>query len=207
MKKNKGNGNVKKFKGKKNIKVGFIASLYSMSHSFLTDWIVDFGCTNHLCFEKNKFENFHKYIKDAVVIGDNYILEVQEIGSVLIHSKVFENVLYVSKLRMNLLSMIQVARKGYSFDLNSQSWCIKKGISMLVKRSVKDHLYIMDQVPTKMCLATNVCSRGNLWHQRSGHLNHKSIQVMKDQEIVEGLPSISPSIVLCEKCILGKMNR
>ena len=30
---------------------------------------------------------------------------------------------------------------------------------------------------------------------------------MKDQELVKGLPSISPSIDLCEKCILGKMNR
>ena len=70
-----------------------------------------------------------------------------------------------------------------------------------------DDLYIVDQVPTKMCLATNVCSRGNLWHQHLEHLNHKSIQIMKDQELVKGLPSISPSIGLCEKCILGKMNR
>ena len=30
---------------------------------------------------------------------------------------------------------------------------------------------------------------------------------MKDQKLVEGLPSISAIIGLCEKCILGKMNR
>ena len=30
---------------------------------------------------------------------------------------------------------------------------------------------------------------------------------MKDQELVEGLPSISPTTGRCEKCILGKMNR
>jgi len=30
---------------------------------------------------------------------------------------------------------------------------------------------------------------------------------MKNQEIMEGFPSISPIIDLCEKCILGKMNR
>ena len=90
------------------------------------------------------------------MIGDNSILEVQGIGSVLIHGKVLENVLYVPKLRMNLLSMIQVARKGYSFEFNSHSWCIKKGLTTLVKGSMKDDLYIMDQVPTKMCLTTNV---------------------------------------------------
>jgi len=67
------------------------------------------------CFEKDKFENFHKYRKDAVVIGDSSILEVKGIGSVLIQGKILENVLYVPKLTMNLLSVIQVARNGYSF--------------------------------------------------------------------------------------------
>jgi len=72
---------------------------------------------------------------------------------------------------------------------------------------MQNDLYIVDQSPTKMCLATNVCSRGNLWHHRLGHLNHKNIQVMKDHELVEGLLTISPTIGLCEKCILGEMNR
>ena len=89
-----------------------------MTRSFSSDWIVDSRCTNHLCFEKDKFENFHKYRKYAVVIGENSILKVQGIGSVLIHETVLENVLYVLKLRMNLLSVIQVARKGYSFEFD-----------------------------------------------------------------------------------------
>ena len=40
-----------------------------------------------MCYEKEKFENFHKYKKDAVVIGDNSVLDVQGIGSVKIHGK------------------------------------------------------------------------------------------------------------------------
>jgi len=58
-----------------------------------------------------------------------------------------------------------------------------------------------------MCLDTNVYSKGNIWHNRLGHLNHKSIQDMKNQELMEGLPTISPIIGLCEKWILDKMNR
>lgn len=65
----------------------------------------------------------------------------------------------------------------------------------------------MDQVSMKVCLAMNVFSKGNLWHQHLGHLNHKSIHVMKDQNLVEGLPPISPTISLCKNCILNKMNR
>ena len=111
----------KELKRKEKIQIGLVFSFYSLTCSFSTDWIVDSGCTNHLCFEKDKFENFHKYKKDAVVIGDNSILEVQGIGSVLIHGKVLENVLYVPKLRINFLFMIQVTRKGYSFEFDSHS--------------------------------------------------------------------------------------
>jgi len=90
-------------------------TFYSMSRTFSFDWIVDSGCTNHLCFEKEKFENFHKYNKDAVVIGNNSTFEFQEIGSVMIHKKVLDDVLYIPKHRMNLLSVIQVTRKRILF--------------------------------------------------------------------------------------------
>ena len=168
---------------KKNKHSSDVATYYSMIQTILNDWIVDFGCTNHICFENDKFKNFHKYKKDAVVIGDNSILEVQRIERMLIHEKVFKNVLYVSKLRINLLFVIQVARKEYSFEFDSYSWCIKKGLATLIKGLVKDDLYTMDQVPSKMCLATNVCSKGNLWHHQLGNLNHKSIHDMKNQEL------------------------
>ena len=105
----------------KNKKFGYVATHYTKSHSNSSDWIIDSGCTNHMCFERAKFENFHKYRKDAVVIGDNSILEVQGIGSVLIQRMILENILDVPKLTMNLLSVIQVARKRYSFEFNSHS--------------------------------------------------------------------------------------
>ena len=58
-----------------------------------------------------------------------------------------------------------------------------------------------------MCLVANVFSKGKLWHHWLGHLNHKIIQDMKNQEIMEDLLKLSPTISLCERCILGKMNR
>ena len=52
------------FKGKKNKKGAYVCA-------FTNDWVVDSGCTNHMSFERNTFENFHKHRKDGVVIGDN----------------------------------------------------------------------------------------------------------------------------------------
>jgi len=78
------------------------------------------------------------------VIGDNFVLEVHGIGSTLIHCKVIENMLYVSQLKLNLLFIIQVTRKGYSFEFTSNSWSIKKGLATLVNESIKNNLYIVD---------------------------------------------------------------
>ena len=51
-----------------------------MSPFFLSEWIVYSNCTNHLCFEKEKFENFHKYTKDAIVIGITPLSKFKELG-------------------------------------------------------------------------------------------------------------------------------
>ena len=83
-KKCKGNENGKYNKKKKNKNSTNVAAFYSMSQTISNDWIVDSGCTNHMCCERNKFENFYEYKKDAIVIGDNSTLNVQRIGSVLI---------------------------------------------------------------------------------------------------------------------------
>jgi len=149
-------------------------------------------------FEKDKFQNFHKHKKDGVVIGDNFMLEVHGIESSLIHNKVIENVFYVPKLRMSILSFIKVARKGYSSEFTFNSWSTKKGLATLLKGSITNGLYIVDQEPTKMCQYAN---------QMLGHINHKNIQLMKIQNLMEGFPSITPTISIYESCILGKMKR
>jgi len=117
----KGKDNVNKFKRKKNKKGAYVCDFYSKSHNFTNDWVVNLGCTNHMSFERNKFENFHKHRKNAIVIRDNSMLEVQGIGIVLMHGKVIEGVLFVPKLGINLLSVIQIARKGYTFEFNLNS--------------------------------------------------------------------------------------
>jgi len=67
-KSNKSNDN------KKNNNFSYVFTFYSNSHTFSNDWIIYFGCTNHMYYEKIKVENFHKYRKDAIMIGDNSFL-------------------------------------------------------------------------------------------------------------------------------------
>jgi len=80
------------------------------------------------------------------------MLEVQGIRSILMHGKMIKNVSFVLNLGMNILLVIQIVRKGYTFEFNLNSWSIRKGFSTLIKGSVKNELYILDQVPSFKCL-------------------------------------------------------
>lgn len=108
----KGKDNMNNFKVKKNKKKSaYVYDLYSKSNTFSNDWIVDLGCTTHMSFKRNKFENFHRHKKDALVIGNNSMLEVQGIGSILMHGKMIEDVIFISKLGMDLLLVIQIQER------------------------------------------------------------------------------------------------
>ncbi|KAG6494325.1 hypothetical protein ZIOFF_049349 [Zingiber officinale] len=46
-----------------------------------------------------------------------------------------------------------------------------------------------------------------LWHLRYGHLNLKSLPLLKQKNMVVGLPEIKQQHEACEGCIYGKMHR
>lgn len=47
----------------------------------------------------------------------------------------------------------------------------------------------------------------DLWHLRYGHLNSKRLQLLKNKEMVRGLPSIKDQKKVCEGCVLGKQAK
>ena len=65
---------------------------------------------------------------------------------------------------------------------------------------------LMMPLEHKVALTTTVEST-KLWHLRFGHLNYKSLKVLKQKEMVIGLPSIIENKNICEGCIFGKMHR
>lgn len=49
--------------------------------------------------------------------------------------------------------------------------------------------------------------QSQLWHLRYGHLNIKGLQLLKQKNMVIGLPEIEAKTQVCEGCIYGKMHR
>ena len=63
-------------------------------------------------------------------------------------------------------------------------------------------------MPLKNCaLKTEVLDGYELWHLRYGHLNYQGLKLLKQKNMVIGLPFIHMEEKICEGCIYGKMHR
>ncbi|KAJ9559520.1 hypothetical protein OSB04_004680 [Centaurea solstitialis] len=58
---------------------------------------------------------------------------------------------------------------------------------------------------------SSVCHKAEvdtqLWHQRFGHVNTKSLQLLHEKNLVEGLPVINDEAKPCADCLVGKQTR
>ena len=46
-----------------------------------------------------------------------------------------------------------------------------------------------------------------MWHKRYGHLNSKSIQIMQQKQMEEGLPKLKETVKVCIVCNVGKKDK
>ena len=59
----------------------------------------------------------------------------------------------------------------------------------------------------KKALAASLEDDNWLWHHRYEHLNFKSLSLLSNQNLVDGLPMIKHVNAVCESCVLGKQHR
>lgn len=57
------------------------------------------------------------------------------------------------------------------------------------------------------CLKASIETDLTFWHLRYGHLNYKSLDLLKLKGIVAGMPKIQKSKQMCEEYVKGKQQR
>ncbi|XP_068501124.1 uncharacterized protein [Phaseolus vulgaris] len=84
-------------------------------------WYLDTGCTNHMCGKKELFADLYDSFRTKVKFGDGRFVPMTGKGRILItlkngdHRYIYD-VFYVPDMKSNLLSMGQLAEKGYSLE-------------------------------------------------------------------------------------------
>lgn len=100
-------------------------------------WIMDSGCTYHICPFKNWFIDLHMGELGSVVLGNNEICTVKGIGNIKFRMndgsfKILSEVRYVPALRRNLISLGQLEKKGFEFlSRNGNMKIMKNGTTVL----------------------------------------------------------------------------
>ncbi|XP_019455195.1 PREDICTED: uncharacterized protein LOC109356326 [Lupinus angustifolius] len=102
------------------------------------NWYLDTGCSNHMTGHKEWFTSLDNSVKTKVKFADDSSINVEGIGEILIRRKdgassSISNVLYVLRMRNNLISLGQLLEKGYKISMEDKILKIfnKKGRPIL----------------------------------------------------------------------------
>jgi len=91
---------------------------------------MDSGCSRHMTGDKSKLSDFVSKDGGYVMFGDNNKGKIMGEGSIGNQDETqIKNVLYVDKLKHNLLSISQLCDKGFKIEFNRNCCLISEAIS------------------------------------------------------------------------------
>lgn len=108
-----------------------VKALHSVEKSgmYKTRWILDSGCTSHLCKDKERFEDLGRTSCDTLQMAsdDNTKIAGKGVVSMTTLTKEgkrqvnFQNTLYVPDLRMNLVSVAKITERGFKINFDEKN--------------------------------------------------------------------------------------
>ena len=183
---------------------------YALRANSSYSWYLDSGCSRNMTGNKEFFVSLD--LKDGgwVTFGDGTKKQVLGKGTICIPGlPKLRNTLYVDGLQANLISITHLCEifKEVSFNKDMCTIIDKKdNVVLRVKRSI-DNCYCLEIDPLT-CNMAHECNKLDLWHQRLGHMNFKSINKLEKGCIVRGLPSLGSKLEsVCKPCQLGKQTK
>ncbi|XP_050920429.1 uncharacterized protein LOC127138066 [Lathyrus oleraceus] len=139
----------------------------------------DTGCSNHLSGNKELFSNLDQSFCSIVKLSDNSKLQVLGKGKISIRLKdgslnYISDIFYVPSICQNLLSIEQLAEKGYDLNFNKRGCTINDvEICLIEKTSMsRNCLFPMKiKYDANMCYKVVAIDDNWFWHMRLRHFN------------------------------------
>ncbi|KAH9655560.1 Integrase catalytic domain-containing protein [Citrus sinensis] len=147
------------------------------------EWILDSGCSFHMCPNKKFFKTFESINGGKVLLGNNLACKVAGIGTV--------------SLKLHNGCTIK-AEKG-EIQVLDQGKIVMKGVR-------KNGLYILvGSSPVQGISASVTRDKTKLWHMRLAHISERGLKELSNQGLL-GDDKVT-SLEFCEKCVFGKATR
>ena len=188
----------------------------SLSDTYSDKWILDSGCSYHMCPNRHWFSSFEELDGGVVLMGNNNACQTKGIGTVRLKMhdgtiKRLTDVRYIPDLKKNLISLGVLDSDGYKIIMENGVLKVVRGAFVAMKGTQKANLYFLDgstvtgsaSVSSSPNQITSDSSR--LWHMRLGHAGEKALQGLVKQGLLKGAKT--GKFDFCEHCVLGKQTR
>jgi hypothetical protein len=113
----------------------------------------------------------------------------------------FEGVYFIPKLTDNIVSVGQLDLDGYQVLIGG-------GKLLAWVDRMTNRLYLLTmKLSTEECLAAREDGEAWCWHEHLSHISFTAMKKMAKEELVRGLPDLTPSEQPCTTCLAGKQRR
>jgi len=176
------------------------------------EWILDTGCSYHMTYKREWFEEFDEEAGGCVRMGNKTVSRVKGIGTIRVKnddglSVVLTNVRYIPDMDRNLLSLGTFEKAGYKFESENGILSIKAGSQVRLTGRRYDTLYLLNWKPVAS-ESLDVVRRMDdtvLWHRSLCHMSRKNMEILVKRGLLDG-KKVSV-LDTCEDCIYGKAKR
>nr|GEW96002.1 zinc finger, CCHC-type [Tanacetum cinerariifolium] len=178
-------------------------------------WWIDFGATTHVCKDRCWFKIYELVVNGFVLyMGDDHFALVYGKGSVALEFSsgktiTLFNVLYVPKLRKNLVSGPMLNKCGYKQVYESDKYILSKSCVFVGFGYYNNGMFILNlnKVPDdsdSVYMSFSTVVNSSLWHARLGHVHYKRMLEMSKDDLI---PAIDENLEKCTTCMLMKITR
>ncbi|BBH01937.1 hypothetical protein Prudu_012349, partial [Prunus dulcis] len=190
-----------------------LASSSADGHS--TEWILDSGCTYHMCPIREWFSSFEELDGGVVLMGNNNACKTQGIGKICLKMhdgtvRELSDVRYVPDMKKNLISLGALESKGLKITMEGGVLKAVHGALVVMKGTRRNNLYFLQGSTVIGGAAVTeaadaIADTTRLWHMRLGHAGEKALQGLVKQGLLKGAKACK--LEFCEHCVLGKQTR
>jgi len=146
-------------------------------------WVLDLGCSYHMCPRKEYFETLALKEGGVVRLGNNKSCKVQGMGTVCLkmfdsRESLLRDVRFVPELKRNLISLSMFYSLVYCTRIEHRVCKISHGALIMVKGSKMNSLYILyGSIVIGNASIASVVPHNNseLWHLRLGNVSERGL--------------------------------
>lgn len=196
----------------------FTQANFSQSNCDEKGWVFDSAASHHFCRDKSLFITFEPAHERMSVAAEGVTYPIEGKGTIMLSfgnkDFKFSNVMYVPKLKRNLISGPQLDVKGVKFSGGGGKVKVTLNDITLFTAFLDNGIYFLypnvpDKTPNKIQYETSISGVNEIekWHKRFAHVSPDLIENTSKSQSVNGLPQVRRGNFSCEVCKINKQKR